>query len=79
MGKSIEDQLQDAIKKKEKLLKAKENLSLQIRENDSLIKSLQKQKKQVEGENILHKIEASGFTIEDVLKTMEMKHKKEDE
>lgn len=76
MGKSIDEQLQDAISKSYKLLKSKEELLLQIKQNGELIKSLQKQKKQVEGENFLHKIEASGFTIEDVLKIMEQKHNK---
>ncbi|MDD4565860.1 MAG: hypothetical protein PHE79_10350 [Eubacteriales bacterium] len=73
MAKSIDERLQDAIKKRVKLEADKNNIIQKLSQNRERIKSLQQQKKKIENEAVLRKIEASGITLDDVFKIMEEK------
>lgn len=71
MAKSIEQRLKEAIGKKEKLEKSKEEIMLQLKNVNELIKQLEKEKRQAEGEAVIKRIEAKGFSLEDILELME--------
>ena len=76
--KSIEDRIAEELKKIQRLEESKDAISLKIKEKRGLVKSLEKEKKKQEGEVILRRIEATGLTVEDVLKIMEQKYSEEE-
>lgn len=73
MAKRIEEKLLAARARKEKLLVEKERISVNIREVDAEIRELEKRQKKEKEAAVIKRMEATGFTVEDILKLLEEK------